>query len=180
MRWFGRPGGLSMLDLASKEKSVTHYRLAWVAFLLALSGAASCRHAAPPEPADSSNAKTKWLDPSSVHPSPIQHERLTAPQMKRIKRLQETFHDVDPSPAEKWVEDFKRDRDPEREIRIFEGMAQPYRAYCSQRKLTLDAKKDVYQVVLLRSGAPDSEVLPHLQLKALSIDDAKNILKQYK
>jgi hypothetical protein len=100
--------------------------------------------------------------------------------MERIRKLQQTFSEVDPMPLEKWVDDFKRDKDPDREIRIYEGMAEAYTAYCSGRQLTLQAKQDVHQVVLLRSGAPDAQVLPQLTLKVLSVDDAKEILKLYK
>jgi hypothetical protein len=99
--------------------------------------------------------------------------------MERLKKLQETFAEVDPSPLEKWVDDFKRDQDPEREIRIQEAMATAYSAYCSGRSLTLAAKRDVYQVVLLRSGAADAEVLSHIKLSTLSLDDAKAVLKLY-
>ena len=100
--------------------------------------------------------------------------------MKRIKALQQTFQDVDSSPLDKWVDDFKRDHDPEREIRIYEGMAEAYRSYCSGKTLTQSAKQDVYQVVLLRSGAPDSDVLPRLNLSVLQTQDAREILKGYK
>jgi hypothetical protein len=100
--------------------------------------------------------------------------------MERVKRLQETFAGVDASPLDKWVEDFKRDRDPDHELRIYEGMADAYRAYCNGRKLSSRAKADVYQVVLLRSGAPDAEVLPRLKLSELSVADAKELLGLYK
>jgi len=120
-----------------------------------------------------------WIDPAHLQPGPVQHEQLTAAQVERIKKLQQTFSEVDPNPLEKWVDDFKRDHDPEREIRIYEGMAAAYGAYCTGRTLTPLAKKDVYQVVLLRSGAPDAEVLPRLKLSTLSVDDAKEILRLY-
>jgi hypothetical protein len=127
---------------------------------------------------DQPSQKT-WIDPAHLQPGPVQHQRLTDVQVERIKTLQHTFREVDPTPLEKWVEDFKRDVDPEREIRIYEGMATAYGAYCAGRTLTLAAKKDVYQVVILRSGAPDVEVLPRLKLSTLSLDDAKDILKLY-
>lgn len=123
---------------------------------------------------------SQQIDPTKLRPGPVRHEQLSADQMERIKKLHQTFHEVDSSPLEKWVDDFKRDANPDREIRIYEGMAEAYTAYCAGRDLTLQAKQDVYRVVLLRSGAPDAEVLPHLKLNALSMDDAKEILKLYK
>jgi hypothetical protein len=124
--------------------------------------------------------KTVWVDPDELRQSPVQHDHLTDGQMRRINALQHTFHEVDPSSLDKWVEGFKRDRDPEREIRIYEGMAEAYSAYCSGKSLTPKAKLDVYQVVLLRSGATDAEVISRLNLKVLTKADARDILKQYK
>ncbi len=124
-------------------------------------------------------AETQWVDPVRLIPGPVV-SKLTQEQEVRIRRLQETFSDVDPTPLEKWREDFSRDRDPERELRIYEGMAEAYRSYCEGRDLTPAAKNDVFQVVLLRSGAPDAEVLTKLKLTTLSLDDAKAILKGYR
>jgi hypothetical protein len=124
--------------------------------------------------------RTKWVDPAELHPGPIQHASLTDNQLERVRRLQQTFAEVDPSSLDKWIDDFKRDRDPERELRVYEGMADAYRAYCNGRNLSPRGKSDVYQVVLLRSGAPDEEVLPHLKLDELSVADAKQILGLYK
>ena len=90
-------------------------------------------------------SRQPWIDPASARPGPLQHEQLTSAQIERIEKVQQTFSEVDPSRLDKWVEDFKRDRDPEREIRIYEGMADAYAAYCAGRTLTLPAKNDVYQ-----------------------------------
>ena len=96
--------------------------------------------------------------------------------MSRVQRLQKTFHEVDPSPVEKWAEDFRRDANPEREMAIWESMATAYEAFTASNSLTMDGKKEVYQVVLLRSGAPDDEVLKHLDLKILTEKDARAIM----
>jgi len=124
--------------------------------------------------------RVQWIDPAKLVPSPTQHQSLTAAQMERVERLQRTFAEVDPTPLAKWVEDFKRDRDPDRELRIYEGMADAYRAYCNGRKLSPRAKTDVYRVVLLRSGAPEAEVLPRLKLEELTVAEAKEVLRLYK
>ncbi|MDC3960305.1 hypothetical protein [Polyangium jinanense] len=120
------------------------------------------------------------FDPASLRLGPVRHEKLSDDQMERIKKLQETFREVDPMPLEKWIDDFKRDADPDREIRVYEGMAEAYTAYCSNRNLTPEAKKDAFCVVLMRSGVPDDEVLSQVKLQVLSLEDVKEILKLYK
>jgi hypothetical protein len=121
-------------------------------------------------------SKTQWIDPNKLEPGPIQHTSLTEEQMSRVKRLQSTFSEADPSPLEKWMEDFRRDANPENELKIWEAMAKAYESFTTNRNLTLDAKKEVFQVVLLRSGAPEGDVLQHLKLKVLTEKDAREIM----
>lgn len=116
----------------------------------------------------------------TVQPGPIRHDTLSVDQEQRIKQLKETLRDADPSSLAQWLDDFKRDQDPEREIRVFEGMAQAYTAYCNPRSLTSRAKQEVLQVLAARSEAPEGEVLQHLSLKVLSLAAAKDILRLYK
>jgi hypothetical protein len=122
---------------------------------------------------------TDKVSTSTLQPGPVRHDELSPDLVARITQLHDTFQDVDPTPLSKWLDDFKRDQDPVREIRIYEAMARAYTAYCGGRDLTADAKREVYGVVLQRSGESDDDVLKHLKLKSLSIDDAKAILKLY-
>ena len=75
--------------------------------------------------------------------------------MARVRKLQAVFVEVDGQPVEQWVDNFKRDLDPDHELDIWEMMAKAYTAYCSKRTLTPEAKKEVYKVVLLRSMASE-------------------------
>ena len=126
--------------------------------------------------ASSSDSKTQWIDPNKLEAGPIRHASLTDDQMSRVQRLQKTFHEVDPSSVEKWAEDFRRDANPEREMGIWESMATAYETFTASNSLTLAGKKEVYQVVLLRSGAPEDEVMKHLELKTLTEKDARAIM----
>lgn len=121
-------------------------------------------------------SKTTWIDPKELKPGPIQHAKLSDDQMKRIERVQNIFNEVDPSPLDKWVEDFRRDINPENELKIWENMASVFATFTASRDLSLDAKKEVFQVVLMRSGAPDTEVTKHLKLKVLTEGDAKEVM----
>jgi hypothetical protein len=99
--------------------------------------------------------------------------------MMRIALLQKTFGDVDPTPFEKWVDDFKRDRHPDREIAIYEAMAQAYTEYCARHPVTMEARIEVYRLVLARSGAPDDEALRQVPPTVLSRDQAEEVLRGY-
>lgn len=123
--------------------------------------------------------KIEWVDVNQLKPGNIKHEQLTDLQIERIKKVQSVFAEVDSSPLETWIDNFKRDTNPDREIEIWERMARAYSKYINGKNLTLEAKKDVMQVLLLRSGAPEDEVLNHLELKALTKADAKVIMQNY-
>ena len=126
------------------------------------------------------DASSQWIDPAKISQGPIVHAKLSEEQLARISRLQKTFAEVDPTPLEKWIEDFSRDQDPDREIKIWEGMAQPFEAFTAKHTLTPQGKKEAFQVVMLRSGASESETLSHLKLQVLTEADAKEILAAYR
>jgi hypothetical protein len=123
-----------------------------------------------------SGPTTQWVDPNKLGTGPIRHATLTEDQISRVAKVQKSFSEVDPSPIEKWLEDFRRDADPERELAIWEEMASAYESFTASNSLSLDGKKEVFQVVLLRSGSPDEEVLKHLELKTLTDKDARAIM----
>src|SRR5215510_9574327 len=122
---------------------------------------------------------TQWVDPASLKPGPIKHQGLSPKQMERIYKLRDTLAEVEHSPIEKWVDNFKRDANPDKELAIWERIADSYTRYCSKRLLSIEAKKDVFQLLLLRSMASEQEVLNHVKLKTLSVDEAKETLKEF-
>lgn len=123
--------------------------------------------------------KTQWVDPKTVQLGPALRDSLTDEQMLRVRRLQQVFQEVDPSPVEKWVEDFRSEPDPEEELSMWEGMASAYSAYTASRSLTPEAKKEVFRVVLMRSAASEVDVLAHAELKILADKDAREIMRLY-
>ena len=125
------------------------------------------------------HSQIQMVNAADLKPNEIQHEQLTAEQLRRIKNLHETFAEVDSSSLEKWIDNFKRDANPDSEIAIWERVAKAYTNYCSGRQLTPEAKDDVFQTLLLRSMTSDEEAVKTLKLKVLSADEARKIMKGY-
>lgn len=123
--------------------------------------------------------QTKMVNATDLKPNEIQRDQLSEEQLRRIKKLRETFAEVDRSSLEKWIDNFKRDADPDSEIAIWERVAVAYTNYCSQRQLTLEAKGDVFRVLVLRSMTSDEEAVKTLKLKVLSADEARKIMREY-
>lgn len=119
------------------------------------------------------------MDPKKISQGPVVHTELSMEQVSRITRLQKTFADVDPTPLTKWIEDFSRDQNPDREIAIWEGMATPYEKFLTNHTLTLQGKKEAFQVVMLRSGTSAEETMSRVKLEFLTKDQAREILAGY-
>jgi hypothetical protein len=66
----------------------------------------------------SPEAKVAWVDPDVIQQGPTLHDELPGELLCRIKAVHKTFADVDGTPLEKWIDDFKRDLDPEGNIKI--------------------------------------------------------------
>ncbi len=132
-----------------------------------------------PSPAPTSQPEVKWVDPSTLQPGLIRHDSLTPEQMERVRKLQAVFVEVDGQSVEQWVDNFKRDSNPDRELDIWETMAKAHTAYCSKRTLSPEAKKEVYKVVLLRSMASEKDVLERLELKVLTKDEAVAVMRGF-
>lgn len=121
----------------------------------------------------------EWIDPNTIQPGPIRHDTLSDEQMARILALQAVFVELDRYSVEQWVDDFKRDADPDKELRVWERMAKAYRSYCDGKQLSAVTKNDVYRVVLLRSMASEQEVLERVKLDELSRDDMIAVMKGF-
>src|SRR5262249_35530948 len=121
----------------------------------------------------------KWVDPASLKPGQIRPQGLSPKQMERIYKLRDTLAEVEHSPIEKWIDNFQLDANPDNELAVWERIAAGYMRYCSKRPLSIEAKKDVFQLLLLRSMASEQEVLNHVKLTTLTVGEAKETLKEF-
>jgi len=87
--------------------------------------------------------------------------------------------EVDDSPLQKWIDDFRHDSNPDREIAMFEAVAEAYQTFCSRHSRTLAQKQDVFGLLLERSGTTEDDVLAHRKLKVLTSEEAKEALSYY-
>jgi hypothetical protein len=122
---------------------------------------------------------TELAELALLKPGPVNHQGLSPKQMERIYKLRDALAEVERSPVEKWVDNFKRDANPDNELAVWERIADGYTRYCSKRLLSIEAKKDVFQLLLLRSMASEQEVLNHIKLKTLTVDEAKETMKEF-
>src|SRR5262245_32394266 len=110
-------------------------KLLWVALLALCLGTIGCDRAPKGQPtATTEGGRVEWVDPKTIQPGPIRRDALSDEQMARIRALQAVFVEVDGQTDEQWADNFKRDADPDKELRVWERMAKAYRAYCEGKQ----------------------------------------------
>jgi hypothetical protein len=107
------------------------------------------------------------VDDSCLEAGPVRHHTLPASLVARIGNVARIFHEVDGRSAAEWARDFQRDRDPEKEVAVWEAMAAAYSMFAKERGLTLEARREALQLLLLRSmqagPLPKDFLLKHLK-----------------
>ena len=123
---------------------------------------------------------TTFVDPQTLKLGPIRHAQLPPYLIKRVRAFEPVFADVYPITHEKWIEGFRRDVHPEREIEIWEQSASAFSQFTSGRHLSLEVRKEVLGLLLFRSGATAEDTLKHVKLKYLSQEEARELISLYK
>jgi hypothetical protein len=89
------------------------------------------------------------LQPSELHKGPIRRPVLPDSFVDRIKAFKAILSDVDPTPLETAIDNFKRDTHPEEEIAIWERIANTYRLFLSHNPIGDPAiRKEVLAVLI--------------------------------
>ena len=129
----------------------------------------------------SSDNQTQTVSIDSLTMSPEVHDSLSADQTTKIKKIYNTFAEVNPSTFEETISNFKRDQNPDNEINVWLDMATTYENFISTRpsKINLDKKKEVYKLILVRSMMSSDEAKSQAELKLLNDNEIKEILDGY-
>jgi len=155
--------------------NLTHILIALVILVISAFVLQSCQNG-------KKSLSEKELYPKNVIPNEIVHETLTDEQLKKIKKIHETFIEIYPISLEQTIINFKRDVDPNPEIEIWLQMADVYNSFASKhhKKEEFEFRKEAFQLILLRSMMNEEETLKNVALKSLSESQAKEVLSNCK
>ena len=84
---------------------------------------------------------------------------MTQEQIEKIKTIHDVFAEVDKSSLEQTITDFKRDLHPDNEIKIWLQMANSYERYLSKKKKSIEEKREIFKLILLRSTQSTEETI---------------------
>ena len=123
--------------------------------------------------------KVKRVAVSQIELGPIRQGTLTPGLLSRIEAIAGIFAEVNGQPTADWVKDFRRDLNPEKEIVLWEAMAAAYSVFTKHRELPLEAKKEVYGLLLMNSMQDVASMLDEIPLKHLKKSDAVRVLEAF-
>lgn len=111
--------------------------------------------------------------------SSLNTSKLTELQKVRISVINDVFQDVFPCTNENAFDDFSRDHNPDREIKIWEAMAKAFMKVSSSTYVSKEIKEEAYNLLLLRSSMANKDVLAQINPEAMTNKQAKGLLNAY-
>ncbi len=122
------------------------------------------------------------INPNEIRQNEIVHNELNDEQLTKIKKIHLTFQEVDKISLEQTITDFKRDLNPDNEIKVWLNMAEAYQNYLNfkGKQIDLNTKTEVYRLILSRSMMPNKEAIINSNLTILTTKEAKKVLSFYK
>lgn len=126
------------------------------------------------------NKETQTINPNDLIPGPIVHDQLSAEQIEKITKIQSTFSDIYPISLEETITNFKRDRNPDNEIRVWLNMMQAYEKFVSKDpEIMLEKKSEVFKLILTRSMMDENKVRAQTEFKILTDNEVNKIFNYY-
>lgn len=123
--------------------------------------------------------KSVKIELHKLRQSPPGVSKLTPEQVDRIKVVAMLLSNIYPTALHEWVEDFTRDRTPERELCIWEHITKAYLTIEEVEIASDDFKLEAFTLLLLRSTSTTAEVLADKTLKHFTRKSAKRLLQAY-
>ena len=118
---------------------------------------------------------------NSLEVGPIRHVELPSELVERAEAVRISLQDVVKTPSGEWLEGFQRDKNPEREIAIWEAISEAMKAFqVAHPELSDEQLNESFGLLLLRSGESTEQVLEHVELKSLARSQAENLLSNYR
>lgn len=124
--------------------------------------------------------KKPWRAVSNLKKGPQRRDSLSSDQLGRLKAIRKILVEVDHFSMDQWIDNFQREANPDSELTVWEGIALTHYNYCEGHELTLDQKKEVYGLLILRSGTSTEDVLAHAPLRSLTEMQAREAMDMFR
>ncbi|GEM66381.1 hypothetical protein SF1_43630 [Sphingobacterium faecium NBRC 15299] len=129
---------------------------------------------------DNKSTNNETMNANDLTLGPVVHDTLNNDQIEKITKIQIAFSEVNPSTLEETISNFKRDQNADNEIAIWLAMARAYEKFMlTHKEIGLDKKKEVYQLILMRSMEDEEAILAKANLTLLNNKEIAEIFSYY-
>jgi hypothetical protein len=126
------------------------------------------------------NQQFQTLDPDKIIPGPIVHNELSEEQIEKITKIQATFSDIYPISLEDTITNFKRDQNPDSEIRVWENMMHAYETFISKNPaINSEKRSEAFKLILTRSMMDENKVRAQTEFNILNENEVNEIFSYY-
>ena len=122
---------------------------------------------------------TYWINANQVKPAPLRHPPFGPDLRGKIREIRRRLKEVRPMSMKQWEDGFRHDTTPEREIAIWLKIADIYTGHARSRELTLEQKRELFNVILNCSTVSYDQVLNVVNLESLPIKIAQEAMKSW-
>lgn len=119
------------------------------------------------------------IDPATVSIGPYQHSELSDDLRQRVQAITDVFEHIDGISYDQAIDLYRRDRNPEPNIVIYEEMACVFTTYCANKCETFDEEKEVYRALLIISMLQPEDVIDQLQPRILGQYEFDTLIQEY-
>lgn len=95
----------------------------------------------------SAKGESKRVETEKIRFAPPRHEELPINLISRVRLIRAALLGVYPHSMQFWIDGFRGDAHPSREIRIWEHVASCYIEYCAMTRLTEEQQQKVFAVI---------------------------------
>jgi hypothetical protein len=119
-----------------------------------------------------------WADPHQLTPGPHRHPPFDSQRRALLQRLTDDLGEVYPMTLQEWEDGFRRDRNPDSEIRLWLNVADAYRSATASPR-TPEAKKEIFSILIGCINSDARHILASKKLTALSRSEAQALILSF-
>lgn len=117
-----------------------------------------------------------FVDPAELKSGEVRHPPLSGEVLETARAAWRVLAEVMGVPLEEWVEEFRRDRNPGREVQIWSQIALAYWELTDGKVIPLRKKKAIFDVLVRCSMSPPGLVA---KPKGMSLQQATKVAQHY-
>ncbi len=122
--------------------------------------------------------KIFWADSNKLKQNEYQHPPFEGERKERVSKIHQNLKDVNNNSYLEWEDGFRRDANPDNEIKIWEHIISTYQKYVSELS-SQQEKNDIYQVAVVCSYSEEDVVLDQIRISSITKKKAKAIVYDY-